>query len=149
VKLNLISTVWTKCGSLGAFFAHSEKYFQKTHASGKFHCDDETTIKMLRSLESMDLPTLRDFFPTIMNQICHIAGTSKTVGTAALKFMIFAFHNLIDADLESIIEQYVRSRFLSAFDEDIIQTKPKGRTSKSILHHIEFIDKKSRCYKSQ
>jgi len=130
VKLNLLSTVWTKCGSLGAFFAHSEKYFQKAH-SGKFHCDDETTIKMLRSLESVDIPTLRDFFPTIMNQICHIAGTSKAVGTAALKFMIFAFHSLIDHDLESIIEQYVRYRFLSAIDENVIQTKPKT-TSKFI-----------------
>lgn len=62
----------------------------------------------------MDLATLRDFFPTIINQVCNVAAISRTVGTASLKFLIFAFHTLIEAGLESVIEQYVRLRFLSS-----------------------------------
>lgn len=84
---------------------------------------------MIRSLETMDFPTLRDFFPTIINQICHIGGTSKTVGTAAFKFLIFAFHTLIEADLESVIEQYVRSRFLSGWEEEAAKNKTKEQIS--------------------
>ncbi|CAL8071025.1 unnamed protein product [Orchesella dallaii] len=108
VKLNLISTIWTKCGCLGAFFAHSEKYLHRNshgHSIGKLHCDDETTMKTIRALETMDLATLRDFFPTIINQVCNVAAISRNVGTAALKFLIFAFHALIEAGFESIIEQ--------------------------------------------
>ncbi|XP_035712502.1 dedicator of cytokinesis protein 9 isoform X5 [Folsomia candida] len=125
VRLNLISTVWTKCGSLGAFFTHAEKFFQKPQSSSKFHCDDETTVKMLKALESMDLCTLRDFFPTILNQICNIASTSKVVGTACLKFFISAFHTLIEAGFDNVIEQYVRFRFLSGCQENVGSNKIK------------------------
>lgn len=145
VKLNLVSTVWTKCGGLGAFFAHSERFFQKVHPSGKFHCDDETTIKVLRSLESMDQSTLRDFFPTIINQICHIAGTSKVVGTACLKFLIFAFHSLIEAGFESVIEQYVRLRFLSGWEEHVATNKIKEPISKFNFYLFKF----SNCDKNE
>jgi len=115
VKLRLSSTVWTKCGCLGVFFAHAEKYLHRgpTQAHGKLHCDDETTVKMIRSLESMDLATLRDFFPTIVNQVSFISTISKSVGTAAFKFFIFAFHSLIEASMESIIDDCIRLRYLS------------------------------------
>ncbi|CAG7817944.1 unnamed protein product [Allacma fusca] len=117
VKLNLISTVWTKCGSLGAFFAHSEKFLQTGVHAAKFHCDDETTVKAIRALESIDLATHRDFYPTIINQIFVVATISKTVASACLKFLIFSFHALIEAGLEPIIIQYVKRRFLSSCPE--------------------------------
>ena len=117
MKLNLVSTVWTKCGSLGAFFAHAEKYLQKGVNAAKFHCDDENTVKAIRALESglaVDLATHRDFYPTIINQICSIASISKTVAGACLKFLIFSFGALIDSGYESVVEQYVQRRFLSS-----------------------------------
>lgn len=94
---------------------------------------------MLRSLESMDLGTLRDFFPTIINQICHIASTSKTVGTACLKFLIFAFHSLIEAGYDNVIDHYVRFRFLSGWEEGGANGKIKEQSSKFyLLYQFKF-----------
>jgi len=78
------------------------------------HCDDENTTKAIKTLDSIDLDTLRDFFPTIINQICNIAKISKTIGVASFKFLIFAFHSVIEAGLGHIIEEYTRLRFLAA-----------------------------------
>ncbi len=127
MKLNLLSTVWTKCGSLGAFFAHAERILQKGNSSSSsrfLHCDDENTVKSIKTLESIDLGTLRDFFPTIINQICNVSKISKTIGSASFKFIIFAFHSMIEAGLEQVVEEYTKLRFL-ATDDDKIPGKEK------------------------
>lgn len=106
---------------------------------------------MLKALESMDLCTLRDFFPTILNQICNIASTSKVVGTACLKFFISAFHTLIEAGFDNVIEQYVRFRFLSGCQENVGSNKIKHQIRKLIsllfcrFHIVNMHEKVEPC----
>ncbi|KAK9870395.1 hypothetical protein WA026_007964 [Henosepilachna vigintioctopunctata] len=110
VNLSLISTVITKDQHLFNFFSLAEK-LTDPRPSG-IPSDSETT-KILKALHAIQLSTLINFFPTILNELFYLLvyTGNEEISLNIIKVTINLIHMIYEAKRTDILSVYVKYVF--------------------------------------